>query len=256
MTMLLPAIQAARQSARSIHCTNNLHQIGVALLSFEDQHEALPDGWTSNPGNTSSYGWAVAILPALGEVSLALKVETTRPIGDLNSLATNTTPDVYLCPADVGDATFPLYAEIGEHESHAQESTEVLAMLPRANYIGVFGTIDPDDVSDGLGDGIFINGHPCRLSNVARGLSHVLLVGERTTRKLPSTWLGFDREGEDAAGRIVGFAELGPNRDDADECEFDSRHPGHVNFAWADGHVREIHDDVDPQIYRQLAKRR
>jgi prepilin-type processing-associated H-X9-DG protein len=256
MTMLLPAIQAARQTARDIQCSNNLHQIGVALLSFEDEHKALPAGWTSTSTKESSYGWAVSILPELEEASLASQVECSRPIGGLNYPAKESTPDVYLCPADVGDATFPLYAEIGEHESHAQESTEILTTLPRSNYVGVFGTIDPDDVPNGMGDGVFINGHPCRLSEVTRGLSHVVLVGERTTRKLPSTWLGFAREGEDAAGRVVGYADLGPNRDDADECEFDSRHPGHVNFAWADGHVSSVHDDVDRQIYQQFAKRR
>jgi prepilin-type processing-associated H-X9-DG protein len=256
MTMLLPAIQAARQTARNIQCTNNLHQIGVALLLFEDEHKALPAGWTSTSTNESSYGWAVSILPQLEEASLASQIECSRPIGGLNNAAKESTPEVYLCPADIGDATFPLYAEIGEHESHAQESTEILVTLPRSNYIGVFGTIDPDDLPNGMGDGVFINGHPCRLSEVTRGLSHVLLVGERTTRKLPSTWLGFNREGEDAAGRVVGHADLGPNRDDADECEFDSRHPGHVNFAWADGHVSGIQDEVDQQIYQQFAKRR
>jgi prepilin-type processing-associated H-X9-DG protein len=78
-------------------------------------------------------------------------------------------------------------------------------------------------------------------------------VGERTARKLPSTWLGFDLRGEDAAGRVTGQAWLGPNRADADECEFDSRHPGGVNFLWGDGHVAWLIDEIDAMLYRQLA---
>lgn len=94
-----------------------------------------------------------------------------------------------------------------------------------------------------------------RLSQFVRGLSSSLLVGERTARKLPSTWVGFLTNGEDAAGRIVGFADRGPNRDSADECEFASRHPGCVNFLWADGHVSTIADNIAPNTYRQLAVR-
>lgn len=61
--------------------------------------------------------------------------------------------------------------------------------------------------------------------------------------------------GEDAAGRIVGCATDGPNRANTDECEFDSRHCGHVNFAWVDGHVSSVQDDIDPLVYQQFARR-
>jgi prepilin-type processing-associated H-X9-DG protein len=120
----------------------------------------------------------------------------------------------------------------------------------------VFGTLDPDSVPGEAGDGMFVERRGHRAEEVARGLSHVLLVGERTARKLPSTWLGIAIAGEDAAGRIVGHADLGPNRADADECEFDSRHASHVNFAWADAHVTSVSDEIDCQLYRQSAQLR
>ena len=56
----------------------------------------------------------------------------------------------------------------------------------------------------------------------------------------------------DAAGRIVGYAGIGPNRDDADECEFDSRHPGHVNFAWTDGLAEELFSAEDLTTQSQV----
>ncbi len=49
---------------------------------------------------------------------------------------------------------------------------------------------------------------------------------------------------------------LSTNRADADECEFDSRHSGHVNFVWADGHVASVDNDVDRDFYKQSAIRR
>jgi prepilin-type processing-associated H-X9-DG protein len=147
-----------------------------------------------------------------------------------------------------------MFAEIGEHGTHAQESDDVLITLPRANYVGVFGTTDPDDVPGESGNGTFRQSRGRRFAEMLRGTSHVMMVGERTTRKIPSSWLGFAVEGEDAAGRVVGYADLGPNRDDADECEFDSRHPGHSNFVWADGHVAAVQDDVDHATYMAEAE--
>jgi prepilin-type processing-associated H-X9-DG protein len=173
----------------------------------------------------------------------------------LDPTVLSSTPLLFLCPSDFGSPVFPMFAEIGEHGTHAQESAEVLITLPRANYVCVFGTTDPDDVHPGeSGNGPFVQNHPHRFEEMLRGTSHVMLVGERTTRKVASTWLGFAVEGEDSAGRIAGYADLGPNRDDADECEFDSRHHGHVNFVWADGHVSGVQNDVDREIYKADAQ--
>ncbi len=256
MSLLLPAVQAAREAARNTRCVNNLHQIADALHIYHDTHHALPPGWQPEASNQSSYGWAAAILKELEESRLCSAIDRTRSLASVSEALRSTTPEVYQCPSDAGEPVFPLYEELGFHGEHAQESEDVLVTLPRANYVGVFGTLDPDDVPGETGDGVFVERKAYRFADVTRGLSRVTLVGERTTRKLASTWLGVVTKGEDARGRIVGYASLGPNRDDADECEFDSRHPGHANFAWADGHVSGIQDDVDPVVYRSLAQRR
>ncbi|HEX3601039.1 MAG TPA: DUF1559 domain-containing protein [Lacipirellulaceae bacterium] len=252
-SLLLPAVQSARECARNLQCRNNLRQIGVALHHSHDKFQKLPTGWQLEPSGRSSYGWAVSILDDLEESNLRQQISCKLPIFQLSEEVRSTVPIAFLCPSDQGEATFPLFAEIGVHGLHAQESTEILVTLPRANYMGVFGTTVPDDTPGELGTGAFVQNRGRRFQEMTRGLSHVELVGERTTRKLASTWLGIATAGEDAGGRIVGYADLGPNRDDADECEFDSRHKDHANFVWADGHVSGVQNDVDPQVYRDSA---
>src|SRR5580658_5117267 len=70
VALLLPAIQSARESGRRISCQNNLHQLGLALLAYQDNYNSLPPAvtmipQTSYPWDTSNWGpnWVVRILP-------------------------------------------------------------------------------------------------------------------------------------------------------------------------------------------------
>ena len=255
-SLLLPAVQAAREATRGIQCVNNLGQVVHALQMYYDEHRSLPMGIRSESSTKSSYGWASSILRELEEAALSNTFNHDSRLDQTSDVPRSTSPAVYLCPSDSGEPTFPMYAEMGRHGTRAQASGRVLVVLPRANYVGVFGTFDPDDNPGESGDGTFVKNKCVGFAELTRGMSNTLIVGERTTRKLASTWIGIMTRGEDANGRIVGYAYLGPNRDDADECEFDSRHPGHVNFAYGDGHVAAIHDDIEPTVYRELAQLR
>jgi prepilin-type processing-associated H-X9-DG protein/prepilin-type N-terminal cleavage/methylation domain-containing protein len=261
--ILLPAIMWARESARRTHCVNNLRQIGVTIQQYHDTAQRLPEAWTQASDGISGYGWAVALLPYFEETTVSRNISRHLPITAApNKIARESDLQLMRCPSDISEASFELYAE-DEHSVHDASENRVgdeealsLARLPTANYAGVFGTLEADDSFPAPpGDGPIVSDHRVRFEDLERGLSHTLVVGERTTAMVPTTWFGVDFRGEDAACRLVGSAMTAPSCDVCDECEFASRHSGGANFVWGDGHVSLVSSDIEAKQYRQFAKR-
>ena len=74
--LLLPAVQSAREAARRTQCKNQLKQLGLAALVYEDSQKSLPSGgwgaaWTGDPdrgfGRRQPGGWIYCLLPFLEE---------------------------------------------------------------------------------------------------------------------------------------------------------------------------------------------
>jgi prepilin-type N-terminal cleavage/methylation domain-containing protein len=63
VALLLPAVQAARESARRMDCNNKLKQLGLALHTFHDTYKTFPPGQTDD--DTGNLGWGFYILPYL-----------------------------------------------------------------------------------------------------------------------------------------------------------------------------------------------
>jgi len=68
--LLLPAINAARESGRRAQCSNNVKQLGLALLGYQDALGAFPPGASFPPSETAPWttakfgpNWAIQILP-------------------------------------------------------------------------------------------------------------------------------------------------------------------------------------------------
>src|SRR5688500_10502739 len=80
IALLLPAVQAARESARRTQCTNNLKQMGLGLMNFHDSNTFYPPGGITTPFkwmNLASqtpqrqHGWGVPLLQHIEQAALA-----------------------------------------------------------------------------------------------------------------------------------------------------------------------------------------
>ncbi len=130
--LLLPAVQAAREAARRMQCSNRLKQIGLAMHNYHAAYNQLPTGYYSFPtrdGNGPAamridpdtwdagpgWGWAAQILPFLEQAAVAEAIRYDRPVWDLaNAGAIQTRIDSLLCPsATGGDEPFELRDEAG-----------------------------------------------------------------------------------------------------------------------------------------------
>jgi prepilin-type N-terminal cleavage/methylation domain-containing protein/prepilin-type processing-associated H-X9-DG protein len=76
IALLLPAVQAAREAARRMQCTNNLKQLALALHTYHSRYNAFPwggassaSGWPGYPGG-GAFNWRTFILPELEQQAL------------------------------------------------------------------------------------------------------------------------------------------------------------------------------------------
>ena len=63
--MLLPAIQKVRESASKSSCTNNIKQLGIAMMTFHDATGHFPVGTYNNDNN--QWGWMCYLLPYMDQ---------------------------------------------------------------------------------------------------------------------------------------------------------------------------------------------
>ncbi len=263
--LLVPAVQSARAAARRITCETRLRQIGIALHGYHNSQLELPAGWQAWDPKTGKdfwlgepgWGWSSKILPYLEQTTLDEQfLHPDLPIKDQANATVRVMPlEVFRCPSDVGDDTFILEPGDPNPKKISFDPIE----LARSNYIGVFGTVRMRDVCKGggdcAGDGSFFFQRPVRFQEIRDGLSQTFLVGERSSKTFPSTWLGVLAGGDHAPGRVVGTAVTPPNSDEFDYCNFNSFHPTGTHFLMGDGSVRLIPESIDQFIYHALSTR-
>ena len=247
VALILPAIQAAREAARRMECSNNLKQIGLALHAYHDLLNTFPPGWRDDHMQSSAYAWSNGLLPLLDQhdafnricFEATLDAPQHAPISQFNLKP-------FQCPSDVA----PYHWELRDHSV----PHPVLMELPHSNYVSVFGTLDPDGTVL-EGDGAFVRNRSFRTADIEAGLSNTMFVGERAASQLPATWFGFLYQGEEAQSRVAGYVNNPPGAEGADESEFSSRHSDGAFFLWGDGHVSFIPTSIDRTTYRSHGTR-
>ena len=75
IALLLPAVQAAREAARKMQCGNNLKQIGLAMLGYENSSGTLPIGMNWAGATTKGHSAFAALLPYVEQQALLRHIQ-------------------------------------------------------------------------------------------------------------------------------------------------------------------------------------
>lgn len=274
VALLLPAVQQARASARSIQCRNNLKQIGLALHNYSEQHGVLPpsstshveDGvWDDRPWRSHLHSWASLILPQLDQGNAQAKIDySVSALDPKNAEVASLIIPTYRCASYSGPdySTEPLYITVSPK-------------LALRNYVAMGATdvgkfwINPD--------GVFYSRSKTRFQDITDGVSNTVFVVE-TRDQGAAVWI----EGGAAAICARRYDPANPpsyagpensinytpyywsERDSDGEKLYPSLdslygpssfHPGGAFHLLGDGSVRFISQNINAAVYDALASR-
>lgn len=237
VALLLPAVQAARESARRGQCSNNLKSISLACLNYESSRRGLPPASSNTPvERDNSLGWQVFILPYLEESALATNIDANyAERAESLALANDVVVPQYQCPSDPDIQT----------ERGRKYDIRVMS------YAGVLGSYfsrsgvdqcDPtsgdacvgDESASDFGavnlDGLMVVDRLNPLRRATDGLSKTALVGERWYQLRTWTFGSYYQERDDSAAAAT--PPRGPQRKTAVSSakNFDRRYPPNADL--------------------------
>ena len=107
VSLLLPAIQAAREAGRRIKCQNNLHQLILAITTYADAQQAYPASGIVDttlphfdPRSGTMFSWITLILPQLEQTGLHREFDFRQSVLTQTSDPQAVQPATLLCPSD------------------------------------------------------------------------------------------------------------------------------------------------------------
>jgi len=171
VALLLPAIQAARESARRTSCVNNMKQIGLAITNYQAAKSVFPPSDTDelytwiNDDGFGNHSWASLIMPYLEEASLNSLIDYKQSCMDpVNRTAAGTIVGVYRCasytgPAFTDDDHYPAgNFAIGNYVAIASSDVDHIygVDVKPEGVIYPKSKIKPAEVTDGLSKTLFI----------------------------------------------------------------------------------------------------
>jgi prepilin-type N-terminal cleavage/methylation domain-containing protein/prepilin-type processing-associated H-X9-DG protein len=285
IALLLPAVQAAREAARRSSCTNNLKQIGLAMLNFESARKKFPAGRLSCEGSSpcdalpadrrrnASSGF-VAILPFVEEQQLFNQCRFDDPTSGMWGIwnrvgsaepwtadsqrlaAIEQRPSVYVCPASTS-------------EPHIDPALNVFATISTKVATGTYalcaGSRGP---SSGAGTstkyantGMFNYYFSRQRKEISDGSSKTMLAGEIVaahTQDSQNPWSAAARffTLRSTANPLNSPPRTPPSPASfvtgniIENAAFASDHRGGANFVLADGHVVFVSENIDQSIYQ------
>lgn len=253
--LLLPAVQAAREAARRAQCMNNIRQMGLAVSNYESAFKRFPSGWVDWRQSTRP-GWGVsqALLPYMEQSNVASSLDTNFPIdAAVNAPYLTTVIPSFVCPSDPGESFFELGADDGVDEENVDLGPK-LFRVAKSNYVGVFGTLEIEDVPY-RGDGTFFGNSDIRMKSLIDGASNTIIFGERGSKLGGSLWHGYVSGAKEAGARFLGSTDHVPNSPEAHFDDFSSYHTGGAHFIFGDCSTKLISNNIDLEVYQALATR-
>jgi prepilin-type N-terminal cleavage/methylation domain-containing protein/prepilin-type processing-associated H-X9-DG protein len=259
VALLLPAVQAARESSRRSQCANSLKQIGIALAHYHDRTRHFPAGyvsWLDANGNEigPGWGWGSCLLADLEQATVAQYIRTTIDITqNVNQVPRQTVLPIFRCPSDNPPETFVV-----------DQTTTTVAY---SNYVAVNGNFGVSD-APATNNGAFVRDYWFTPADIRDGLSNTFFIAERSKTMSFTSWVGAITGGDVPSNRDPTAVEISaalvlghcgphiPNNPEVTDADaLSSSHPDTVNFLYGDGSVHIITNGIDVMVYDYLATR-
>lgn len=282
LSLMLPAVQAAREAARMNTCANNLRQIGFALLNHESALKRFPSGgwgfqWYGDPDRGSDLpqpgGWSFSVLPYLERRDLQTYGGAQTGQAKLQAIAQmNQTPlSLFYCPSRRALGTYAFDPQWPPRNAAAMSAVGKLDYAINGGDYQFQSGGGPDSYTQGddpnyqwpdtsKGTGVCYFHTAVTLSEIYDGTSLTYLLGEKSVAP-GSLDLGDDQ------GQFVGY-DLDNTRwtrsgwlPVADGVQpnhncFGSAHPTGCQFVFCDGSVHLIGYGINAEVHRRLGNRK